>query len=180
MPFAIELLFDPKTDKSVRRIGERLEKIRIPTILSGEGASPHVTLAVFDKYSRNRIPPLLNHLARRFSPIPFSFSSLGSFPGAERALFLSPVMTPELLKLHSQLHGSIKHLTKGALSYYKPGSWVPHCTLGLGLSKADLTKAFNFLQKTPYSLRGLYNRLALAEYHPVKEIYSVPLALPKG
>ncbi len=180
MPFAIELLFDSKTDQSVRKIGKLLEKNKIPTILSGEGASPHVTLAVFDKYSRNKIPPLLNHLARQFNPIPFSFSSLGTFPGAERPLFLSPVMTSDLLKLHAHLHRSIKHLMRGALSHYLPGNWVPHCTLGLGLSKEDLMRAFTFVQKTPYDFRGLYKRLALAEYHPVKEIYSVPLALLKG
>ncbi len=180
MPFAIELLFDAKTDRAVRRLGHLLEHKKIPTILSARGASPHVTLAVFDQFNQGRLLPRMARLARRFNPIPFDLASLGNFPGKERALFLAPVVTPNLLKLHNLLHISLKGLMKGALSYYIPGRWVPHCTLGMGLTPKELNRAFDFLQKVPYAQKGLYNRLALAEYHPVKEIYSVPLALPKG
>ncbi len=174
MPFAIELLFDPQTDRSVRRLGLQLEKRKIPTILKAAGTSPHVTLAVFEQFNSARVIPRLARLARRFNPIPFELSSLGNFPGKERALFLAPVVTPVLLKLHGLLHLSLKGLAKGALAYYLPGRWVPHCTLGMGLTQKELNQAFDFLQKTPYAQKGCYSRLALAEYHPVKEIYSVP------
>ena len=180
MPFAIELLFDAKTDKSVRRLGNLLEKKGISTILSAHGASPHVTLAVFEKFDRKRMLPLLDRLAGRFRPIPLALSSLGNFPGSERALFLAPVVTPNLLKLHELLHLSLKGLIQGVLPYYLPGRWVPHCTLGMGLSRKDLTRAFEILQKIPYDQKGVYKRLALAEYPPIKEIYAVPLALPRN
>lgn len=176
MPFAIELLFDAKTDQAVRKLGNLLEKQKIPTILSAHGASPHVTLAVFDKFDRKRMIPLLDRLAGRFRPIPLALSSLGNFPGSERALFLAPVVTPNLLKLHEILHLSLKGLIQGVLPYYLPGRWVPHCTLGMGLSRKDLTRAFEILQKIPYDQKGVCKRLALAEYPPIQEIYSVPLA----
>lgn len=179
MPFAIELLFDPKTDKAVRRLGNLLEKKWIPTILSARGASPHVTLAVFEAFNRKRVFHLLDRLAGRFHPIPLALSSLGNFPGSERALFLAPVVTPNLLKLHELLHRSLKELAQGLLPYYLPGRWVPHCTLGMGLSRKDLIRAFDILQKIPYDQKGVFKRLAMAEYPPVKEIYSVSLALPK-
>jgi 2'-5' RNA ligase len=180
MPFAIELLFDSRTDKAVRKLGRLLENKKIPTILSAPGASPHLTLAVFDKLKQKRMIPLLDKLARRFNPIPFALASLGNFPGKERALFLAPVVTPDLLKLHQSLHLSMKGLIQGELAYYFPGRWVPHCTLGMGLTLGELNQGFDYLQKLPYAQKGRYTRLALAEYHPVKEIYSVPLALPKG
>jgi 2'-5' RNA ligase len=178
MPFAIELLFDAKTDKAVRRLGNLLEKKKIPTILSARGASPHVSLAVFDEFNRKRVFRLLERLAERFPPTPFELESLGSFTGEDRALFLAPVVTPDLLNLHHRLHLALKNMVKGTLSYYLPGQWVPHCTLGMRFSRKDLTRAFDFLQKTPYGMRGLYNRLALVEYHPVKELYSVHLTGP--
>jgi 2'-5' RNA ligase len=180
MPFAIELLFDPQSDESVRKLGNLLEKKRIPTILNAHGASPHVTLAVFEKFTRNRVIPLLTRLAKKFDPIPFSLSSLGSFPGPEKALFLAPVVTPPLIELHQLLHSSLRGIARGAMDYYRPGQWMPHCTLSMGLSSKEVSRAFEYLQGIPFIQKGLYRRLALAEYHPVKEIYSVPLAKPKG
>jgi len=180
MPFALELLFDSRADKAVRKLGQLLENKKIPTILSAPGASPHLTLAVFERFNRKRLIPLLDRLARRFNPIPFELASLGNFPGKERALFLAPVVTPPLLKLHAELHRSLKDMIRGKLSYYLPGRWIPHCTLGMGLTRAELSNGFEILQKVSYVQRGLYNRLALAEYHPIKELHSVPLALRKG
>src|SRR5437016_6045901 len=105
MPFAIELFFDTRSDMAVQKLGQLLEKEKITSIFSTLGATPHISLAVFEKYDPRRLHSVLKNFASRFPPAPFSLSSLGTFPGKEGVLFLAPVVTAGLLEIHSRLQG---------------------------------------------------------------------------
>lgn len=180
MPFAIELLFDAKTDAKVRAWGRRLEKAGAKTIFSTHGASPHVALSVFESYDKRRLPSLLRRLGKRFPKIELRLSSLGSFPGKEGVLFFAPVPSEALLRLHSLVHQGSRGLARGSWEYYKPGWWVPHCTLCMHLPRKALAKGFSLVQKANFGMTGRFTRVALVEVipgskDPIRPILSVPL-----
>lgn len=176
MPFAIELLFDAKSDENIRKWGRHLERNNVTTSFSIPGSSPHFALSVFEKYHPERLVPVLKKLASRFAPIPFSLSSIGSFPGKEGALFLAPPPIPRLLQIHSALYDSIRGMVKRAWGHYIPGQWVPHCTIGINLSPRTLAKGFQLIQGMDFYMKGRCNRLVLVEFRPVRKIISIPLA----
>src|ERR1017187_1175105 len=118
MPFAIELFFDTKSDMAVQKLGQLIEKEKIPTIFSTLGSTPHVSLAVFDQYDPRKLHPVMKNLASRLSPIPFRLSSLGTFPGKEGVIFLAPVVTPGLLEIHSQLQYLLAKVIEDNWVYY--------------------------------------------------------------
>ncbi len=185
MPFAIELFFDTKSDLAVQKLGQLLEKEKIPTIFSKLGSTPHVSLAVFEQYNPQLLHSVLKNLASRFFSVPFRLSSLGTFPGKEGALFLAPVVTPRLLEIHTRLHKAIDKVIEGNWVYYFPDSWVPHCTLSIHLAAGRLAKGMELLRRKGFSIQGHYNRLALIEFNPfarikpVRLIYSVPFSRKK-
>jgi 2'-5' RNA ligase len=181
MPFSIELFFDTKSDMAVQRLGQLLEKEKIPAIFSTLGATPHVSLAVFEQYDPQRLHSVMKKLACSFSPMPFRLSSLGTFPGKEGVLFLAPVVTPSLLEIHAWLHRALAKVVEGSWHYYFPGGWVPHCTLSVHLTAGKLAKGMELLRRKARSIQGQYNHLSLVETHPVhikpiRLIYSVPLS----
>ena len=181
MPFSVELFFDPKSAMAVQQCGTLLEKAGVPAIFSTLGATPHVSLAVFEQYNPDRLHALLKKLAASFPPTDFHLSSLGTFPGKEGVLFLAPVVTSSLLEIHSWLHRALPKVAEESWVYYDPGRWVPHCTLSLRLTPKKMAKGFELLRRKGFAVQGRYNHLALVETQPVRIkpirlIYSIPFS----
>ncbi len=180
MPFAIELFFNPASDLAVRKLGEWLEKGKIPTIFPTVGSTPHVSLAVFEQYDPDRLHALLKKLACSFPSEPFRFSSTGIFPGKEGVLFLAPMVTTLLLEIHSWLHRVLPRIVEGSWVYYDPDRWVPHCTLSMNLTHRKLARGVERLCRKNFSIKGRYNRIALVEFgphiKPIRLFYSIPFS----
>jgi 2'-5' RNA ligase len=181
VPFAIELFFDPKSDVAVQRLGQVLEKQRIPSIFSTIGATPHISLAVFEQYDPQRLHPILKKLSSDFPPPPFRLSGLGTFPGKEGVIFLLPVVTTPLLQIHSWLHQVLPQAIEGNWNYYMPGVWVPHCTLCVKLTSRQLSRGLELMRQKFAALSGRFNQVALVEVHPrraqaTRLIYSIPFS----
>jgi 2'-5' RNA ligase len=178
MPFAIELLFDPQAEKAVRRFGKLLEKNHIPSTLTPAGAGPHLSIAGFKARRKAPLQALLKKTSGQTLRFAFKFSGVGVFK-AEGVLFLKPVITPRLLKIHAQLHEAIKDQVGGDNAHYFPKRWIPHCTLAMGLTPAQLRKAVKLLKALKPRVKGVYRKLALVEFYPVKEVFSFSLKTPK-
>ena len=169
MPFAIELLFDSKTNAAVRKIGKRMEINGIPFALNRPGASPHISLAGFNQPRSRKLRTLLKKIALKSRTFSFRLPKAGVFR-SEGVLFLRPDTSAELLKIHSELHGVLRGAVKGSNPNYLPKNWVPHCTLGMGLSPAQIRKAQKILREMKPAIKGACCKLALVEYYPIKEM----------
>src|SRR5579872_3550415 len=152
MPFGIELLFDPSTEKAIKDIWRKLERNKVSTPLGRD--NPHVTLSAFDDANMKRVEDRCRILSGGYSAIPACFESVGSFT-YERVLFLAPVVTPELLSLHEKLHRAIRPLVKGHSRYYLPGAyWAPHCTLAMVKTDGKYLKGFKVMRGIPIGWKG--------------------------
>lgn len=180
MPFSIVLFFDAKSSMAVHQYGDLLERARVPSIFSTLGASPHVSLAVFEQYNPERLHGLMKKLAASFPPTHFRLSSIGTFPGKEGVLFLAPVVTDSLLEIHNRVHRALDKVVESSWIYYFPGGWVPHCTLSIRLTWKKLAKGIELLRQKGFSIQGRFSHMALMETHPrlksVRLIYSIPLS----
>lgn len=180
MPFAIELFFDPKLDMQVQGLGQLLEKQGIPTTFATLGATPHLSLAVFEAYDP-QLHSALKKLSASFPALKVKLSSLGTFPGKEGVLFLSPQVGPELLEIHDILHRLLPDVAQGNWDYYLPEHWVPHCTLSIHLSPKKLTLGIDWVRKKFVAVSGRCTHLALVEVDPemkkpIRLISSIPLS----
>ena len=180
MPFAVVLFFDPRANAAVREIGKKMEDHDIPFALNRVGADPHISLAGFKERKGRQLRDLLKKIAGKETFLPFRFSKAGVFRKAG-VLFLNPGRADGLLKIHADLHRRLRGLVRGTNPHYSPKNWVPHCTLGMGLSPNQLRKALKIVGTRRRPIRGVCRRIALVKYYPVKNLFSFKLQVsPEG
>ena len=72
------------------------------------------------------------------TPLPrLTLSSLGAFVAPEVVLFLGVTPTRELLALNVAVHARLDRAGVSVRPIYRPGSYVPHCTLAMRPGSLD-------------------------------------------
>src|SRR3954465_1410669 len=104
MGFAVELYFDPATERILRDLRSALTAAGIKPVLDEIGDRPHISLAVFSQIDPDELLPELEDFAGEMNVMPITLSAIGSFPTAEAVLFLAPAITQELMDVHWDLH----------------------------------------------------------------------------
>jgi 2'-5' RNA ligase len=128
---AVELAFDETADSRVREIWRDLDAHGVPSLGAAGGAfHPHVSLAV----SEHTIDATaaLAALAGDAKGLPLTLASLGFFPSPNGAVaFLGVTATHTLLDLNAAVDAELSRSGTEPWPLYRPGTWVPHCTLAM-------------------------------------------------
>jgi 2'-5' RNA ligase len=142
--YGVIAIFDEYTDRIIRRIWEGLREESL-SFYADEVIDrvPHITLASYEKLDERSFMKRMNDIYTSQMSIDISFNSLGSF-FKSGALYLSPIMTGDLKKLHNKHHLAFKDLSEHSSSRYQPDGWIPHCTLANRLSAAKLAEVFTY------------------------------------
>jgi 2'-5' RNA ligase len=178
--FAVELYFDPSMERRIRRLWQELADQGIRSILPAIGSRPHISLALLDRVDPTTAPAVLASLASDQMPLPVEFSSAGTFPGTEGVVFLAPAITPELLAIHRRVYSHLTALGLRVHEYYRPGRWVPHCTVAMELEPHQVPQALAVCRGEHLFVPATLVEIGLVEYRPVREICSFPLSLAAG
>lgn len=149
MPFAVALLLDARAARAVEGVWDRLAAARLGVRMRETAVRPHVTLAVYEDLDLEPFRVQVEAFFAAETPADVALSGVGTFQANPGVLFLAPVVTPELLDLHERFHRRFDHLADGAWAYYRPGSWVPHCTLAEGLAEGERAPALDEALSAP-------------------------------
>ncbi len=172
MPYAVELALDPMSAAVVSRAWRELADAGIG-YMAGAGARPHVSLGIWDGLDLDGARTALERFADETPPVPLTFASVGLFPRV--AVFLAPTVTAELRDLHAGFHRRFGQLGRAAWEYYRPGVWVPHCTLALDLAPDQFGSALTIAARLPLPLESRLVEVGIVEFRPVKQLVSRPL-----
>jgi hypothetical protein len=149
----IELYFDPQTEARVRALWAGLSQAGLPSPLEISRYRPGLTMMVAPSFQRAPLIEALRELAFQQPVLPLTFSSLGVFPQSG-ALFLAPVVTEPLLRLHQAVWQRLCGLATEARPNYAPGFWVPHCSLGFRLTPEQLRRASELSLSIALPIKG--------------------------
>ena len=139
--YALLAILDEETNQEIQRLWHVLKEQGLSNYaFETEGFVPHITLADFDHLPLNKAITTLTNKLLIHQPIPISFSSLGSFLGSN-IVFLSPVKSPALARLHSKIHELFSD-NISVDSLYGPESWRPHLTLANRIEPANFPKLY--------------------------------------
>ncbi|MEV6350960.1 2'-5' RNA ligase family protein [Actinoplanes sp. NPDC051851] len=129
MVAALELYLDVDANRRLRTLWRALEAEGIPTMGSlHQKHRPHVSLAAARTMDPVAAAGALTGLTVGRG-LTLSLDFVGQFVG--RVLWLGVTVTEELLAHHRVIH---EHLAAGGVEvwdHYRPGRWVPHCTVSL-------------------------------------------------
>jgi hypothetical protein len=135
MAHSIELLFDPETEATLRRIWDDLAAAELPSRVPA--GRPHVTMAVAERIAPD-VDALLRPIAQQL-PLDCNVGAPLLFGQSSAVLARLIVPTAKLLALHADVHRICgPHLLPGPLPHSVPGQWTAHVTLGRRIEGAQL------------------------------------------
>jgi 2'-5' RNA ligase len=175
MHFVVELFLDESADRAVRAIWRSLASAGVSSTIDEIGSHPHVSLAMCRELDAARFQPVLERFAAETPPLEVVLASVGVFPTEEGAVFLAPVVSRRLLDLHEGLHGHLSAFGGQSEPYYRPGNWVPHCTVAFGVADDLIPRAVQVCKGAGLPLSGRLVRAALVQYLPARVLYAFDL-----
>lgn len=140
MVAALELYLDPPAQRRIRRLWDALEDAGVPTLrdLTRGLHRPHLSLIGAESLDGPAIRAALDGLPAA-PPLAVRLDYIGQFLG--RVLWIGPVPTAKLLDHHRRVHERLTAAGVGGFDYYRPGAWVPHCTLSMRVPYHKLSEA---------------------------------------
>ncbi|MEW2431036.1 2'-5' RNA ligase family protein [Micromonospora sp. NPDC047644] len=130
MVAAVELYLDPDATRRIRVLWDALEAEGVQSMRSllERRHRPHVSLMVAPRFDPEQVVEALQGTVVA-APLRLDFHHAGQFVG--RVLWLGPAPTPELLAHHRLVHDRLAAAGVALAEHYRPGRWVPHCTLSM-------------------------------------------------
>lgn len=173
MHLVVELFFDRATEAAVRAVWRTLaEETAIEP--PADGARPHISVTVYGELDIAGFRAALAAFAAERPTPEVRLESWGAFAVAERVVFLAPVVTRDLLALHEDFQE--RFASFGAPGpYYRPGGWIPHCTLAAGFPAEFLPRVAGACHRAVRPVRGRIESISLVEYAPRREHFAFAL-----
>lgn len=163
MNFAIELFLDEAGDARIREIWERIAAAGLPSRLLELGNTPHVSLGVCAGLDPVDFARRLGEFAAR-EPAPHAtLVSLGTFSNRQGVVFLGVIATRELIELHERFDALFRGVARDPWEYYRPGRWVPHCTLTTALAPEQVAPALRVCAEIPLPIQARLESIAIVE-----------------
>ncbi len=178
MAFAVIMYLDPATEAEVQALWALLSEKQISAVIATMGIRPHISLAGVEHLDAQQVCAMLKTFAPSASPLTIKFGAVGTFPTEQGVVYLAPIVTSELLRLHEELGVRLADLGLSSHEYYRPGNWIPHCTVAINLPPASVPAAVNICCTSNLFHTARLVEIALVEYLPVREICVCPLGGP--
>lgn len=181
MGFAVQMYFDRQTEARLRDLWEALARAGVNSHMIDVGARPHVSLAIFPRVGIDSLRPAMEDFARRTPPLAVRLTSVGSFPGQEGVVFLSPLASDGLLGTHRRYHECLARLDAQPDPRYLPGLWVPHCTVAVHAGPHEVAEAVRICLASDVFGPGRFEQIGLVEYgggEKTRFLYTFPLGGP--
>ena len=128
MALAVCLLFDAHSDHTIRRLWRRLENDGVPTLLTHTHGHhvPHVSYAVLRSFDLGKVADALDLLPDE-GPMTLHFDAIGMFRRSRT--WLVPSVTADIARRQERVVEAVESTGADLHQHYRPGVWVPHCTL---------------------------------------------------
>ncbi|MBY9076094.1 2'-5' RNA ligase family protein [Nocardioides sp. WL0053] len=128
MALAVCLMFDARGDHAVRQLWQHLEDVGVPTLLSHTHGRhvPHLSYAVLRTYDLEKVVDTLGLLPDE-GPMTLHFDALGMFRRSRT--WLVPAVTSDIAARQERVVQAVESTGADLHRHYRPGVWVPHCTL---------------------------------------------------
>ena len=168
---AVELQLDDTATRAVLGLRGVLRAAGItPITAASPHVHPHVSVAVTADAAPSAVRDALVGVATAGLPA-VRLSSVGAFVTFEEVVFLGVTPTPLLLELNRRVHARLDAAKIASWPLYRPGSWVPHCTLAM--RPGDLAAAFTALRGAVLPIEASPVALRIVEVPTGKPTFTV-------
>ena len=144
---ALELYLDQGADRRIRRLWDAMEESGVPSLrdLTYGKHRPHISLVAARTLDGRKVADALDAFDVA-PPLRVELDFVGLFRG--RVLWLGPAPTTELIAHHAAVFGRLVAAGITVFDEYRPGAWVPHCTLSMRVPHPKVPEALRLCLDT--------------------------------
>lgn len=170
MPFSINIRCDNASARRIRELWSQCGRLEARPSMESLGYPPHFTLAVFDHVGEAELVAAVDGVGSAGSCIPVQFDRIGVFETPDAiVLWAAPSDPAPLTALHHRVHEQID--SPACRAHYRPGAWVPHCSLATAIDKEHRGAATAMVRAGIEPFRVLFDVLDCARFHPVQVLH---------
>jgi hypothetical protein len=176
MDYAVVIYFDKSTENSICNLQKSICENNVNRYLLDTSIPPHVTLSLFSADINEDLIEVVRSFANSLKVNPIKLTSIGLFNTNPAVLYLAPVLDNYLKDIHENLHNKLSQYIADFNSYYLSEFWVPHCAIGLKLSKEELIRAVDVAYSEFVPITCTIRKIVIAKCNTYKEIRSFDLS----
>lgn len=165
LAYVVVLLFDRDSEEKILKFLHSIDENSADTYMMDNFGKPHITIGICDEINEEMVYTMLEAFAKSSEKFCLRFGSLGIFPYDKNTLFLSPVITDSLLKLHRDFYNYFtEECCKHPSGQYLPNKWVPHCSLAVDMTTEESINAIRCLIENFQPLDACIEYIGTAKY----------------
>jgi 2'-5' RNA ligase len=164
MAVAICLKAVNATGDSIRALWDEVARFESRPSMTGLGYPPHLTLAIYDDLARDRVTAVLHEAFAGTPALRLTFAGLRFFE-EPLVLFADPCFSKDLAAAHERVHSRID--PRLCRSHYRPGAWVPHCTLATDILPVHREDAIAFADRPIRPFEVIFDVADCVSFPPV-------------
>lgn len=176
MAYAISLKAVNDTADPIRALWQEVARLESHPSMEALGYPPHVTLAVYDDIPPIRASDVLREAFAGRPALRLTFTRLRFFDDP-LVLWAESSPSADLTSAHARVHACID--PQLCHPHYRPGAWVPHCTLGTQILLKYREEALALAARPIPSFEVVFDVVDWVSFAPVVVIAEQPLDLPR-
>ncbi len=165
MAFAISLKATNSTADPIRALWRQVAAFEAVPSMAVLDYPPHITLAVYDDIDPERLKAVLTEIFAGAPALSLTFARLDYFDTEPLVLWAVPSLLPALNRAHKAVHARIDASLCAA--HYRPGAWVPHCTLGAKIQANRRAEAITLAARPIEPFRVTFDVADCVTFPPV-------------
>jgi 2'-5' RNA ligase len=172
MAFAISLKAVNDPAGPIRALWQEVARFESRPSMAALGYPPHLTLAVYDNVPPVEASDVLREAFAGRSALRLTFTRMRFFADP-LVLWAEPSPSADLTSAHARVHACID--PRLCHPHYRPGAWVPHCTLGTQILLKYRAEAVAFAARPIPIFEVVFNVADCVSFAPVVVMAEQPL-----
>ena len=164
-PLAISLSCQNSTGQKIVNLWDAVAAFEDAPSMAALNCPPYITLAIYDDIDRDLVERAVGQVFREHATIELCFRHIHVFESQPMVLWAKPEPSDLLRGSFKDLHEQIG--AGRSRAHYRPGSWVPHCSLGVAISNERAYEAREFAKKPPEEFYVTFDQIDVVTFPPV-------------
>jgi 2'-5' RNA ligase len=178
MVLAINIRADNDSAAGIERLWDQVAAFEDGPSMRTLGYRPHLTFAIYDSAAidEKTARDVMQRATMNQPQLRILFRRIRWFEGSPLVLWAEPAADPALARMHASISAAID--PAHCRPHYRPGAWMPHCTLGMRISDRRSNDAIAFATSFDRSIEVVFDVMDCVVFPPVRII--AERSLPPG
>lgn len=180
MAVAINIRADNDSANEIERLWDQVAAFEDEPSMRALGYRPHLTFAIYDSPEIEKKTAWKAILGATIggAQLPIAFRRIRWFVGPPLVLWAEPEASETLARWHASVSATIDPAY--CRPHYRPGAWMPHCTLGTHIADRKSNDAIAFAQSFDRTIEVIFDVVDCVVFPPMRVVAQrqLPQAIP--